>query len=122
MWTFPEDVAPGAKVGLIMAWFPHPQIEYNDDVCGWREGDPPPMSPHDLLFGDWRPSPCYETHLLMRNYKVVQAIAALFQEGDHVCFFARGQDWFIPKGTPQAVWLFDDEPLHAPHEPPWNLR
>jgi hypothetical protein len=121
-WVVPEEVAPGAEVGLAMAWFPHPQIEYNDELCGWREGNAPPPVPHDHLYGEWRPSPCYQTHLLLRNYKIVPAVAGLFPDGDFVCFYARGTDWWVPKGTPQIILLYSDTPLKAPHEPPAHLR
>jgi hypothetical protein len=120
-WALPEDVPSGAQVGLVLAWFPHPQVEYTE-CCKWREGDPAPDPPQDYIFGEWRPSPCFETHRLMRNYKVVPAVAGLFQEGDFVSFFARGQDWLVPKGTPQAVMIFDEEVPHTPHEPPAHLR
>jgi hypothetical protein len=121
MWTVPEEVAPGASVGLAMAWFPHPQVEASE-CCKWREGDPAPEPPQDYIFGEWRPSPCFESYLLLRNYKVVPAVAGLFPEGDFVRFYARGVDWLVPKGTPRLVWEFDDEPLHAPHEPPASMR
>lgn len=121
VWALPEDVIPGASVGLAMAWFPYPQVEHYD-LCSWRDGDPAPPAPHDHLFGEWRPSPWFETHLLMRNYKIVPAVAGLFSEVGFVCFYARGKDWWVPKGTPQIIMLFDDFPLHAPHEPPACLR
>lgn len=120
-WVLPEDVAPGARVGLVIAWFPHPQVEYSD-LYGWHDGDPAPEPPHDFILGEWRPSPSFETYQLMRNYKVVPAIAGLFPEGDFIRFYARGTDWFIPVGTPQVVLLFDDAPAHAAHEPPARLR
>jgi hypothetical protein len=121
MWVAPEDVAPGAKVGLVLAWFPHPQIEYNQRYP-WRDGDPPPPPPEDYLYGEWRPSPAFETHLLMRNYKIVPAVAGLFPVDGFIRFYAQGNDWLVPVGSPQAVMQFDDDILHAPHEPPANLR
>jgi hypothetical protein len=120
-WVLPEQVVPGAPVGLAMAWFPHPQVEFSD-LCPWRDGDPPPPTPHDHLYGEWRPSPCYETYLLMRNYKIVPATAGLFPEEGFVCFYARGKDWWVPKGTPQIIMLFDDTPIRIAHEPPAYLR
>lgn len=120
-WVLPEDVAPGARVGLVLAWFPHPQVEYND-IYDWQEGQPPPPPPEDFIYGEWRPSPCFESAFMMRNYKVVPAVAGLFSEGNYVCFYSRGADWYIPKGTPQVVLAMDDIPLHAPHEPPAHLR
>jgi hypothetical protein len=108
-------------VGLAMAWFPYPQVEYND-LYPWHEGEPPPPIPQAHLFGEWRPSPCYHTHLMLRNYKVIRAVAGLFPEGDFIRFYARGSDWLVPKGTPQIVMLFDEGPLRAPHEPPAHLR
>lgn len=120
-WVYPEDVPPGARVGIAFAWFPHLQVEYSE-CLDWREGGPPPGAAYEHLYGEWRPSPYYQSHLLMRNYKVVTAVAGLFQEGDFVRFYARGTDWLIPKGTPQIVMVFDDPPLRAPHEPPAHLR
>lgn len=120
-WVEPQDVAPGARVGLVIAWFPFPQVEFND-ICEWREGEPPPPHPHDHLLGEWRPSPGFEAFHLLRNYKIVPAVAGLFPEGDFVRFYARGQDWLVPKGTPHIVILFDDPPLRSPHEPPAHLR
>jgi hypothetical protein len=120
-WVLPENIIPGAKVGLVMAWFPHPQVEASD-CFHWVEGDPPPLPPEDYLLGEWRPSPCFETFTIMRNYKVVTAIVGLFDEDEYIKFFAYGVDWLIPKGTPQIALLFDDEPLKAPHEPPAKLR
>lgn len=121
-WALPEDVPPGGQVGLSFAWFPHPQLEYNDELCGWHEGNAPPPHPHDHLYGEWRPSPCYETYQMMRNYKVFAAVAALFHDGHYICFYSRGRDWWVPKGTPRIVVLFDEGPLRAPHEPPAYLR
>jgi hypothetical protein len=120
-WVLPEKVKPGANVGLVLAWYPHPQVEYND-VYPWHEGDPPPEPPGDFVFGEWRPSPHYETYMVMRHYKVVPAVAGLFSEGDYVRFYARGTDWLVPKGTPHIVMLFDGTQLHSPHEPPARLR
>jgi hypothetical protein len=121
VWAYPEDIPPGAKVGLAMAWFPYPQVEYNE-IWPWREGEPPPPVPKAHLLGEWRPSPCYESFHLMRNYKIVPAVAGLFPEGGFIKFYARGGDWLVPAGTPQIVMLFDEPPLHAPHEPPAYLR
>jgi hypothetical protein len=120
-WVLPEQVVPGASVGLAMAWFPHPQVEFND-LYAWHDGDPPPPVPHDHLLGEWRPSPCYETPYLLRNYKIVPAVAGLFPEGDFVCVYARGKDWWVPKGTPQVIMVFDGTPMSTSHEPPAYLR
>lgn len=120
-WALPEDVAPGAKVGLVIAWFPYPQVEANE-LYHWHDGDPPPDPPQDYLLGEWRPSPNYQSAYLMRNYKIVPAVAGLFPEGDYIHFYARGTDWFIPKGTPHIVLVYDNDRLHSPHEPPAHLR
>jgi hypothetical protein len=120
-WVLPEDIPGGAKVGLVLAWFPHPQVEASEDFP-WHEGDPPPDPPLDSILGEWRPSPCFETYTLLRNYKVVPAVVGLFDEDEHIKFYAQGTEWLIPKGTPQIALLFDDESLRVPHEPPAKLR
>jgi hypothetical protein len=120
-WVLPEDIPSGARVGLIFAWFPYPQVEVMEDFH-WKDGDPPPMPPNDFLMGEWRPSPCFETWSIMRNYKMVSAVVGLFDEDEHVKFYALGMEWLIPKGTPQIALLLDDEHLKAPHEPPAKLR
>jgi hypothetical protein len=80
------------------------------------------MPPAEFLLGEWRPSPCYDTHFMMRNYKVVPAVVGLFEEPEHVRFYALGMEWLIPKGTPHIAMLMEDEMVRAPHEPPARLR